>query len=120
MHPSLKHLAVAGVVAATLAACGGSGSSNNFVPFVPPSAASNPPAPAPAPAPAVPGTVDVKLIAFNDLHGNLEPPKLSINAPAKGGGYHAGNGEVLQRWMHGDLSPSVECSGCWAPHMTRP
>ncbi|MGJ7501632.1 bifunctional metallophosphatase/5'-nucleotidase [Variovorax sp. ZT5P49] len=82
MHPSFKHLAVASVVAATLTACGGSGNSNNFIPFVPPPAATNPP---PA-SPAVPGTMDVKLIAFNDLHGNLEPPKLSISAPAKGGG----------------------------------
>ncbi|WP_426389479.1 bifunctional metallophosphatase/5'-nucleotidase [Variovorax sp. R-27] len=82
MHPSFKRLAVAGVVAATLTACGGSDNSNNFIPFVPPPAATNPP---PA-SPAVPGTMDVKLIAFNDLHGNLEPPKLSISAPAKGGG----------------------------------
>jgi 5'-nucleotidase len=82
MHPSFKHFAVASVVAATLTACGGSDNSNNFIPFVPPPAATNPP---PA-SPAVPGTMDVKLIAFNDLHGNLEPPKLSISAPAKGGG----------------------------------
>lgn len=82
MHPSFKRLAVAGVVAATLTACGGSDNSNNFIPFVPPPAATSPP---PA-SPAVPGTMDVKLIAFNDLHGNLEPPKLSISAPAKGGG----------------------------------
>ncbi|MGJ7534447.1 MULTISPECIES: bifunctional metallophosphatase/5'-nucleotidase [unclassified Variovorax] len=82
MHPSFKRLAVASVVAATLTACGGSDNSNNFIPFVPPPAATNPP---PA-SPAVPGTMDVKLIAFNDLHGNLEPPKLSISAPAKGGG----------------------------------
>lgn len=86
MHASLKHFALAGVVVATLTACGGSNNSNNFVPFVPPPTASSPPAPAPAPAPAVPGAIDVKLIAFNDLHGNLEPPKLSINAPAKAGG----------------------------------
>lgn len=86
MHASLKHFALAGVVVATLTACGGSDNSNNFVPFVPPPTASSPPAPAPAPAPAVPGAIDVKLIAFNDLHGNLEPPKLSINAPAKAGG----------------------------------
>lgn len=84
MHASLKHFALAGVVVATLTACGGSGNSNNFIPFVPPPTASNPPAP--APAPAAPGTIDVKLIAFNDLHGNLEPPKLSISAPAKAGG----------------------------------
>lgn len=86
MHPSLKHFALAGVVVASLTACGGSGNSNNFIPFVPPPTTGNPPAPAPAPAPAVPGSMDVKLIAFNDLHGNLEPPKLSITAPAKGGG----------------------------------
>ncbi|OAK63952.1 bifunctional metallophosphatase/5'-nucleotidase [Variovorax paradoxus] len=85
MQPSLKQLALAGVVLATLTACGGSNNSNSLLPLPAPSA-SNPPAPAPAPAPAVPGTVDVKLIAFNDLHGNLEPPKLTISAPAKGGG----------------------------------
>lgn len=44
MHASLKHLALAGVVLATLSACGGSsGNSNGFIPFLPP------PAPAPAP-----------------------------------------------------------------------
>lgn len=85
MQPSLKQLALAGVVLATLTACGGSNNSNSLLPLPAPTA-SNPPAPAPAPAPAVPGTVDVKLIAFNDLHGNLEPPKLTISAPAKGGG----------------------------------
>lgn len=84
MHSSLKHLALAGVVMAALTACGGSNSnSNGFIPFVPSPPAGNPPAPAPAPAPA---SVDVKLIAFNDLHGNLEPPKLSITAPSKSGG----------------------------------
>ncbi|MBN8757638.1 MULTISPECIES: bifunctional metallophosphatase/5'-nucleotidase [Variovorax] len=81
MQPSLKQLALASVVLATLTACGGSNNSNSVLPLPPPTA-SNPP----APAPAVPGTVDVKLIAFNDLHGNLEPPKLTISAPAKGGG----------------------------------
>ncbi|MDQ0606966.1 5'-nucleotidase [Variovorax sp. W1I1] len=83
MHASLKHLALAGVVLATLSACGGSGSSSNFFPFLP---SAPPPAPVPPPAPATPGSIDVKLIAFNDLHGNLEPPKLSITAPAAGGG----------------------------------
>jgi 5'-nucleotidase len=81
MHASLKHVALAGVVLGTLAACGGSGSSSNFFPFLP-----SAPPPAPAPPPATPGSIDVKLIAFNDLHGNLEPPKLSITAPAAGGG----------------------------------
>ncbi|MDP9898426.1 bifunctional metallophosphatase/5'-nucleotidase [Variovorax ginsengisoli] len=28
-----------------------------------------------------PGMVDVTLIAFNDLHGNLEPPLATVNAP---------------------------------------
>ncbi|WP_454903845.1 bifunctional metallophosphatase/5'-nucleotidase [Variovorax gossypii] len=83
MQPSLKQLALASVVLATLTACGGSNNSNSLLPLPAPTA-SNPPAP--APAPAVPGTVDVKLIAFNDLHGNLEPPKLTISAPTKGGG----------------------------------
>ena len=84
MHASLKHLALAGVVLATLSACGGSGNSGGFLPILPPAPA---PAPAPpAPAPAAPGSVEVKLIAFNDLHGNLEPPRLSITAPANGGG----------------------------------
>ncbi len=79
MHASIKHLAVAGAVLATLAACGGSGGgSNAFIPFFP--------TPAPAPAPATPGSVEVKIIAFNDLHGNLEPPRVSITAPASGGG----------------------------------
>ncbi|WP_156679781.1 bifunctional metallophosphatase/5'-nucleotidase [Sphingomonas profundi] len=30
-------------------------------------------------------TVDVQILAFNDFHGNLEPPKLAITAPAPGG-----------------------------------
>jgi 5'-nucleotidase len=87
MHASLKpHLVLAGVVLATLAACGGSSSnSNGFLPVAAPPAPAPAP-PAPAPAPAAPGSVDVKLIAFNDLHGNLEPPRLSITAPAKNGG----------------------------------
>ena len=85
MHASLKpRLALAGAVLAALSACGGSGSSNGFIPFIPsPAPALAPPAP---PPPAAPGSMDVKLIAFNDLHGNLEPPKLSISAPAKSGG----------------------------------
>ena len=36
--------------------------------------------------PAGEGIVDITLIAFNDLHGNLEPPKISIPARAHGGG----------------------------------
>lgn len=83
MHSSWKRFATAGAVLSTLttlAACGGSNNDNasGFVPFVAP--------PAVNPPPAVPATVDVKLIAFNDLHGNLEPPKVSITAPAAGGG----------------------------------
>ncbi|MGJ7486496.1 bifunctional metallophosphatase/5'-nucleotidase [Variovorax sp. LT2P21] len=38
------------------------------------------------PAPTVPATMALKLIAFNDLHGNLEPPKTSITAPSSAGG----------------------------------
>jgi len=33
-----------------------------------------------------PATVEVKLIAFNDLHGNLDPPGIAIRAPLPGGG----------------------------------
>jgi 5'-nucleotidase len=29
------------------------------------------------------GPVEVKLIAFNDFHGNLEPPRLGVTAPAE-------------------------------------
>jgi 5'-nucleotidase len=32
------------------------------------------------------GPVTVKLIAFNDLHGNLEPPKQAVDYPAPGDG----------------------------------
>lgn len=32
-----------------------------------------------------PGMVDVTLIAFNDLHGNLEPPRLAVPAPGAAG-----------------------------------
>ena len=37
-----------------------------------------------APEPAAP--VAVRIIAFNDFHGNLEPPRQSIAAPAAAGG----------------------------------
>lgn len=37
-----------------------------------------------APDPA--GPVEVKLIAFNDFHGNLQPPKSSVDHPAPGPG----------------------------------
>ena len=32
-----------------------------------------------------PSTIDITLIGFNDLHGNLEPPRLSVNAPGPSG-----------------------------------
>lgn len=32
-----------------------------------------------------PSAIDITLIGFNDLHGNLEPPRLSINAPGTSG-----------------------------------
>ncbi|HEX8222960.1 MAG TPA: bifunctional metallophosphatase/5'-nucleotidase [Allosphingosinicella sp.] len=34
--------------------------------------------------PRVAAPVEVKLIAFNDFHGNLQPPKLTIDHPAPG------------------------------------
>jgi 5'-nucleotidase len=78
MHISLKHAALAGAIAAALlSACGGSDGSGG-IPFVPP--------PANPGTPSTPASVDVKLISFNDLHGNLEPPRLSITAPAAAGG----------------------------------
>ena len=35
--------------------------------------------------PAPPSTVTIKIVAFNDLHGNLQPPRLSIVAPGPAG-----------------------------------
>ncbi|WP_076997377.1 bifunctional UDP-sugar hydrolase/5'-nucleotidase [Variovorax sp. KK3] len=87
MRISLKHAALAGAVAAALlSACGGGGGGG--FPFVLPSVGGgtpNTPPPTP-PTPTPPEKMDVKLISFNDLHGNLEPPKVSISAPATGGG----------------------------------
>ena len=37
-----------------------------------------------SPSPDTP--IDISLIAFNDLHGNLQPPGIAIPAPAAGGG----------------------------------
>ncbi len=62
----------------SVTACGGG---DDDVVTAPP-----PTAPPTTPAPAVPATVAIKLIAFNDLHGNLEPPKTSITAPSSTGG----------------------------------
>jgi len=79
MRPT--RLPLAGILLTlTLAACGGG---DDDVPTAPPPTT---PAPAPAPAPTVPATVAIKLIAFNDLHGNLEPPKTAITAPSSAGG----------------------------------
>lgn len=39
---------------------------------------------APAAATAAAGPVTVKIIAFNDFHGNLEPPRLSAPVPGTG------------------------------------
>lgn len=56
-------------------------------------------APAASPASAASGAVRVKIIAFNDLHGHLEPPELAITVrspqgtvpvPAGGAAYLAG------------------------------
>ncbi len=38
-----------------------------------------------ASTPEPPGTVTIKIVAFNDLHGNLQPPRLSITAPGPAG-----------------------------------
>ncbi|MGJ7522646.1 bifunctional metallophosphatase/5'-nucleotidase [Variovorax sp. LT1P1] len=62
----------------SVTACGGG---DDDVVTAPP-----PTTPPTTPAPAVPATVAIKLIAFNDLHGNLEPPKTSITAPSSTGG----------------------------------
>jgi len=35
-------------------------------------------------APPAPATVEVKIIAFNDFHGNLEPPRQSVAVPGTG------------------------------------
>ena len=48
--------------------------------------ASTPPAVPPTTQTPVPAVVSIKVIAFNDLHGNLEPPKTSIFAPLAAGG----------------------------------
>jgi 5'-nucleotidase len=68
-------------VSLALSACGGGDGSDNTAtaPVATPSLT------APAPAPAVPPSLSIKLIAFNDLHGNLEPPKTSIVAPSSAG-----------------------------------
>lgn len=72
-----KSLLTSAVLALALAlsACGGGGDD----------VASPTSAPAPAPTAALPASMNIKLIAFNDLHGNLEPPKVSISAPSSSG-----------------------------------
>ena len=67
-------------------ACGGGDGSDNATAATATPVAVATPAPAAAPAPAVPATMSIKLIAFNDLHGNLEPPRTSIAAPSSTGG----------------------------------
>jgi 5'-nucleotidase len=42
--------------------------------------------PAQAAAPAAAGPTQVRIIAFNDFHGNLQPPNTSVNVPREGGG----------------------------------
>ena len=70
-------LLIATAAAFGLAACSGDGSSNSQAPIAGTTT---------APVLTAPASVDIKIVAFNDLHGNLEPPKLSISAPASGGG----------------------------------
>jgi 5'-nucleotidase len=73
--PRNKTLLASTLLALSLAACGG-GDDNDDAAAPPPT----------TPAPTVPATVAITLIAFNDLHGNLEPPKTSITAPSSAGG----------------------------------
>jgi 5'-nucleotidase len=72
MSNSPKRAALAGAVTLALLAAAGCGSPGGIS--------------MPLSSPAAPGQVQVKLIGFNDLHGNLEPPRLAISAPAAGGG----------------------------------
>ena len=61
----------------------------------------------PLPPPLPPGPVEVQILAFNDLHGNLEPPKQTVasrdsagelvRVPAGGVAYLAGALETLRR-----------------------
>ncbi|MFZ3118565.1 MAG: bifunctional metallophosphatase/5'-nucleotidase [Variovorax sp.] len=72
-----KQLLLAGILLTlSVAACGGGDDD----------VATAPPTTPTTPAPTVPATMAIKLIAFNDLHGNLEPPKTSITAPSSAGG----------------------------------
>ncbi|MGJ7582600.1 bifunctional metallophosphatase/5'-nucleotidase [Variovorax sp. RHLX14] len=78
-----KTAALASTVALlALAGCGGGHGDDvaSTPPAVPPTTT---PTTTPMPVPAV---MSIKLIAFNDLHGNLEPPKTSISAPLAAGG----------------------------------
>ena len=43
------------------------------------------PAPAGVAAGPIPGPIDVHVIAFNDFHGNLEPPGLSVDVSGADG-----------------------------------
>ncbi|HEY0013962.1 MAG TPA: bifunctional metallophosphatase/5'-nucleotidase [Allosphingosinicella sp.] len=44
------------------------------------------PAAAAMPAVAAPGPTQVRIIAFNDFHGNLQPPGVSVSVAQEGGG----------------------------------
>ncbi|HEX6217877.1 MAG TPA: bifunctional metallophosphatase/5'-nucleotidase, partial [Sphingomicrobium sp.] len=44
-----------------------------------------PPPPSPPPTVPPPPPIEVQILAINDFHGNLEPPKLSIEATAADG-----------------------------------
>lgn len=73
-----NRLLLAGILLTlSVAACGGGDDDVATAP---------PPTTPTTPAPTVPATMAIKLIAFNDLHGNLEPPKTSITAPSSAGG----------------------------------
>lgn len=71
-------LVIAAILAASVAACGDSDDDDSI---------EAPPVAAPSPVPpVVPTTISIKLVAFNDLHGNLEPPRTSITALSAAGG----------------------------------
>jgi 5'-nucleotidase len=73
-----RSILLTAVLAMSFTACGGSGREDGAT-DPPPSSSTNQ-------APVGPASMTIKLIAFNDLHGNLEPPKTSITAPSSAGG----------------------------------
>ena len=84
------------------------------------SCATPPAAPPPIPAlpeAAAPGPIEVQILAFNDLHGNLEPPKQSVRSrdssgkevwvPAGGVAYLAGALATLRKGQGHSITVSA-------------